>query len=172
MGKQLVVLTCFLLAVATATFIDLEQDAVSTYIVHVAPAHAPRSSHRAARLTRAYTSFVHELLSAHISHPAPRILYSYVHAVTGFAVRLTARQAAHLEAQPNIVAVVRDTVYELHTTLSSSFLHLSPSSGLQAASNGATDAVIGLLDMGIYPKDRASFAADPSLPPLPPHLPR
>jgi hypothetical protein len=54
---------------------------------------------------------------------------------------------------------VRDTLYQVHTTHSSSFLGLSPSSGVQAASNGATDAVIALIDTGIYPKDRASFAA-------------
>jgi hypothetical protein len=69
------------------------------------------------------------------------------------------RQAAHLEAHPSVVAVVRDTLYQVHTTHSSSFLGLSPSSGVQAASNGATDAVIALIDTGIYPKDRASFAA-------------
>ncbi|XP_062192367.1 subtilisin-like protease SBT1.4 [Phragmites australis] len=173
MGKQLaVILACFLLlAVATATTpTDLKQDAVSTYIVHVAPAGATRSSsHRApGNLARAYASMVRDLLPARISRPAPRLLYSYAHAATGFAARLTARQASHLEAQPSIAAVVRDTLHEVHTTLSSSFLHLTPSSGLQEASNGAADAVIAVLDMGIYPKDRASFAADPSLPPPPP----
>uniref|UniRef100_A0A0E0K5X5 Subtilisin-like protease n=1 Tax=Oryza punctata TaxID=4537 RepID=A0A0E0K5X5_ORYPU len=132
---------CSLLAVAAAaaaTWIGHdEQDDVSTYIVH------------------------------HIAHPLPRLLYSYAHAATGFAARLTARQAMHVEAQPCVAAVVRDTVYELHTTLSSSFLRLSPSSGLQAESNGATDAVIAVLDTGIYP-DHASFASDPSLSPTPP----
>ncbi|XBH64856.1 hypothetical protein VPH35_118545 [Triticum aestivum] len=37
----------------------------------------------------------------------------------------------------------------------------------QNASNGATDVVIGVIDTGVYPEDRASFAADPSLPPPP-----
>ncbi|KAL5208148.1 hypothetical protein ABZP36_032583 [Zizania latifolia] len=174
MGKPPVTILflCFLLAlaVAAATSIgpDHEQDAVSTYIVHVMPAHAPRPSmpHRAAaaaRLSRAYTSFLRDLLlPEHVARPAPRLLYSYAHAATGFAARLTARQAAHLEAQPCIAAVVPDTVYEPHTTLSSSFLHLSPSSGLQAESNGATDAVIAVLDTGVYPEGRASFAPDSS----------
>uniref|UniRef100_A0A0E0K5X4 Subtilisin-like protease n=1 Tax=Oryza punctata TaxID=4537 RepID=A0A0E0K5X4_ORYPU len=88
-----------------------------------------------------HTSFVRELLPRHIADPAPRLLYSYAHAATGFAARLTARQAAHLETQPSIAAVVRDKVYQLHTTFSSDFLNLSPSFGLQAESNSAVDAV-------------------------------
>lgn len=170
------VLCCHLAvaAAAAATWIghdDQQDDDVSTYIVHVMPAHAPRRlpTHRASRrLTRGYASLVRGLLPRHIADPAPRLLYSYAHAATGFAARLTARQAAHLEAQPSIAAVVRDTAYQLHTTWSSDFLNLSPSFGLQAESNGAVDAVIGVIDTGIYPKDRASFAPDPSLPPTPP----
>ncbi|KAL6659510.1 hypothetical protein ACP70R_003550 [Stipagrostis hirtigluma subsp. patula] len=177
MGKQLVALACFLLlAVATAPppTTDVEHDdAMSTYIVHVAPSRAPPSSsnHRALgrRLARAhYASLLRDLLPARLGRPAPRLLHVYAHAATGFAARLTARQAAHLGAQPSAVAAVaRDTFHQVHTTLSSTFLSLSPSSGIQAASNGATDAVIALLDMGVYPDGRASFAADPSLPPPP-----
>uniref|UniRef100_A0A0E0CS82 Subtilisin-like protease n=1 Tax=Oryza meridionalis TaxID=40149 RepID=A0A0E0CS82_9ORYZ len=164
---------CCLLAVAAAaaaTWIGHpheQDDDVSTYIVHVMPAHAPRlTTHRIAR--DHYAPFLRELLlPAHVARPPPRLLYSYAHAATGFAARLTARQAAHLEAHPCVAAVVRDEAYELHTTLSSSFLRLSPSSGLQAESNSATDAVIAVLDTGIYP-DHASFASDPSLSPTPP----
>jgi hypothetical protein len=62
---------------------------------------------------------------------------------------------------------VPDVKQQLHTTLTPSFLRLSESSGLLQASGGATDVVIGVLDTGVYPIDRASFAADPSLPPPP-----
>uniref|UniRef100_A0A0E0CS79 Subtilisin-like protease n=2 Tax=Oryza meridionalis TaxID=40149 RepID=A0A0E0CS79_9ORYZ len=151
MGKPLVVtllLCSSLLAVAAAAASppsstaaghagEPDDDVVSTYIVHVMPPHAPRRlpTHRASRrLTRAYASLVRGLLPRHIADPAPRLLYSYAHAETGFVARLTARQAAHLEAQPSIAAV--------------------------AESNGAVDAVIGVIDTGIYPKDRASFAPD------------
>ncbi|XP_071681170.1 subtilisin-like protease SBT1.4 [Lolium perenne] len=103
-----------------------------------------------------------------MSVPAPRVLYSYSHAATGFAARLTGRQAAHLASQRSVLAVVPDATLQLHTTLTPSFLGLSSSSGLLPASNGATDVVIGVMDTGVYPIDRASFAADPSVPPLPP----
>jgi hypothetical protein len=63
--------------------------------------------------------------------------------------------------------VVPDAMQELHTTLTPSFLGLSPSSGLLPASNGATDIVIGVIDTGVYPEGRPSFAADASLPPPP-----
>ncbi|TKW41881.1 hypothetical protein SEVIR_1G346900v4 [Setaria viridis] len=157
---------CLLLTVAGAVATadaESEAEALSTYIVHVAPAHAPRSS-RPRVLSSAYRSFLRGHLPA---GPAPRLLYSYAHAATGFAARLTERQAAHLAAQDSVLAVVPDATHQLHTTLTPSFLGLSASSGLLPASGGATDVVIGIIDTGVYPKDRASFAADPSLPPPP-----
>ncbi|KAL6911584.1 hypothetical protein ACP4OV_000389 [Aristida adscensionis] len=157
---------CLLLAAVTVAAAAAEAEAPSSYIVHVAPAHAPRSS-RPLLLARAYNSFLRDNLPAGVWDPAPRVLYSYAHAATGFAARLTARQAAHLASQRSVLAVVPDATRRLHTTLSPSFLGLSASSGLLPASNGATDVVIGVIDSGIYPKDRASFAAQPSLPPLP-----
>ncbi|OEL32332.1 Subtilisin-like protease SBT1.4 [Dichanthelium oligosanthes] len=164
---RLVVVACVLLAAATvAAAAAAETEAQSSYIVHVVAEHAPRSS-RTRLLTRAYTSFLRDSLPESISRPAPRLLYSYAHAATGFAARLTERQAAHLRSQPSVLAVAADAIQQLHTTLTPSFLRLSASSGLLPASNGATDVVIGVIDTGIYPEDRASFAADPSIPPPP-----
>ncbi|KAL6635227.1 hypothetical protein ACP70R_027898 [Stipagrostis hirtigluma subsp. patula] len=162
---RLVGLVCLLLA-AVAVAAAAEAEAPSSYVVHVAATHAPRSS-RPRLLARAYASFLRDILPASISHPAPRVFYSYAHAATGFAARLTGRQAAFLASQRSVLAVVPDKMLQLHTTLTPSFLGLSASSGLLPASNGATDVVIGVIDTGIYPKDRASFAADPSLGPPP-----
>ncbi|CAO2152364.1 unnamed protein product [Urochloa humidicola] len=163
-------LVCVLLAAATAMAAEVPESeaeaAQSTFIVHVAPVHAPRSS-RPRVLHGVYSSFLRDRLPARIAHPAPRLLYSYAHAATGFAVLLTGPQAAHLASQDSVLAVMPDTTYELHTTLSPSFLGLTESSGLLQASGGAKDVVIGLIDTGVYPKDRASFASPPSLPPPP-----
>ncbi|KAL6635231.1 hypothetical protein ACP70R_027902 [Stipagrostis hirtigluma subsp. patula] len=141
-------------------------EAPSSYIVHVAATHAPRSS-RPRLLSRAYTSFLRDNLPASISHPAPSVLYSYAHAATGFAARLTRSQATHLGSLPFVLAVVPSRTLKLHTTMTPSFLRLSASSGLMQASNGATDVVIGVIDSGVYPKARPSFAAHRSLPPPP-----
>ncbi|RLM58111.1 subtilisin-like protease SBT1.7 [Panicum miliaceum] len=116
---------------------------------------------------RAYASFLRDSLPASVSRPAPRLLYSYAHAATGFAAVLTERQAAHLRSQPSVLDVAADGIRQPHTTLTPSFLGLSESSGLLPASNGATDVMVGVIDTGIYPEGRASFAADPLMPPPP-----
>jgi len=167
--KPLCVLLAFVAATAAATEVEILQttEVQSSYIVHVAQAHAPRLPRRGLHAVRPYAAFLRDNIPAELSSPAPRVLYSYSHAATGFAARLTARQAARLESSPSVLAVVPDTMQELHTTLTPSFLGLSPSSGLLPASNGATDIVIGVIDSGVYPEGRPSFAADPSLPPPP-----
>ncbi|KAL6635232.1 hypothetical protein ACP70R_027903 [Stipagrostis hirtigluma subsp. patula] len=148
---RLVVAACLLLAVAAAAAAaagEPETETQSSYIVHVAAAHAPRSSRRRV-LAHAYTSFLRDSLPVSISHPAPSVLYSYAHAATGFAARLTRNQAAHLESQPSVLAVVPDKMLQLHTTMTPSFLGLSASSDLLMESDGATDVVIGVIDSGL-----------------------
>ncbi|TVU03715.1 hypothetical protein EJB05_50746, partial [Eragrostis curvula] len=157
---------CGLLLASVAAAAAAETEAQSSYIVHVAQSHAPRSS-RPRLLAIAYTSFLRDTLPESIARPEPRVFYSYAHSATGFAAQLTELQAAHLESQPSVLAVVPDTMRQLHTTLTPSFLGLSGSWGLLPKSNGAKDVVIGVIDTGIYPKDRPSFAAGPSLPPPP-----
>ncbi|XBH71534.1 hypothetical protein VPH35_098978 [Triticum aestivum] len=169
----LLVALCLLLAItgpanaAMAPPEGLETDGMSSYIVHVAPAHAPRLPRRGLLATRPYASFLRDHVPVEMSRPAPRVLYSYAHAATGFAARLTPRQASRLASSGSVLAVVPDAMQELHTTLTPSFLRLSESSGLLPASNDAVDVVIGVIDTGVYPLGRASFAADPSLPPPP-----
>ncbi|KAK3159268.1 hypothetical protein QOZ80_2AG0148000 [Eleusine coracana subsp. coracana] len=160
------ILCCALLAVAVAA-VEAETEAQSSYIVHVAHSHAPRPSRRRLLARAYYASFVRDTLPESIARPAPRVFYSYAHAATGFAARLTELQAAHLESQPSVLAVLPDETLQLHTTLTPSFLRLSSSSGLLKASRGAADVVIGVIDSGIYPDGRTSFAADPTLPPPP-----
>ncbi|TVU28912.1 hypothetical protein EJB05_20450, partial [Eragrostis curvula] len=160
------ILRCLLLAAVAVAATEAKTEDQSSYIVHVAHAHAPRSS-RPRLLARAHASFLRDTLPASIARPAPRVFYSYAHAATGFAARLTASQAAHLASLGSVLAVHPDETLQLHTTMTPSFLRLSASSGLLRASRGATDVVVGVIDSGIYPVDRASFAAEPSLPPPP-----
>ena len=97
-----------LLAAVAGAAAAAEAEAMSSYIVHVAEEHAPRSS-PPRLLARAYS------LPAGISRPAPRVLYSYAHAATGFAARLTERQAAHLASQPFVLSVAADGIRQLHS---------------------------------------------------------
>ena len=74
-------LLSLLLAVAAAVG-EPETEVQSSYIVHVAPGHAPRSS-RPRLLSRSYTSFLRDQLPTHLQQPEPRLHYSYAHAATG-----------------------------------------------------------------------------------------
>ena len=133
MGRLAGVWLLSLLAVAAAV---PEAEVQSSYIVHVAPGHAPRSS-RPRLLTRAYTSFLRDQLPTHLQQPEPRLHYSYAHAATGFAAGLTRRQADHLATLPSVLAVVPDVLYRTHTTQTPSFLSLSSTEpgGLLPSSN-------------------------------------
>lgn len=93
--------------------------------------------------------------------------YAYAHAATGFAARLTRRQASHLASLPSVLAVVPDGEQPLHTTRTTKFLGLTTLIGLLEAADGGTDVVIGVIDSGIYPMGRASFTPRSSLLPPP-----
>ncbi|TVU39276.1 hypothetical protein EJB05_12687, partial [Eragrostis curvula] len=128
------------------------EDVQSSYIVHVAPGHAPRSKSRLRLLADAYPSFLRDSLPTRmLQQPKPRVFYSYAHAATGFAARLTRRQAKHLASLPSMLAVVPDGDLRLQTTRTPEFLRLSESSGLLRASRGALRTVIGVIDSGVYP---------------------
>ncbi|VAI50219.1 unnamed protein product [Triticum turgidum subsp. durum] len=133
-SRKLLLLPCLvLLFVAAAAALVEAAQPQSTYIVHLAPDHPALS------LT-------------------PRLLYTYARAATGVAARLTDAQAAHVAAQPGVLAVHRDQARQLHTTHTPEFLHLNGAAGLLPAASGAvSDVVVGVLDTGIYPLNRSSF---------------
>ncbi|KAM0856676.1 hypothetical protein ACQ4PT_048952 [Festuca glaucescens] len=117
---------CVLLAVVSAAAAAKEtEEQYSSYIVHVAHKHAPLLPRRGGLLsTGAYASFLRDHIPVDMSDPAPTVFYSYSHAATGFAARLTRRQAAHLASRRSTVP---DAMQQLHTTLTPSFLGLSAS---------------------------------------------
>uniref|UniRef100_A0A0D9VLT8 Subtilisin-like protease n=1 Tax=Leersia perrieri TaxID=77586 RepID=A0A0D9VLT8_9ORYZ len=171
MSRTLIIVLSFLNVIVVGTSVGVEQaDEVSTYIVHIAHAHAaPPAVANTAHLVHAhYNSFLQGILPPHISEPTPKLIYTYSLAATGFAARMAKYQATHITNHPSILVIYPDERLELYTTQSPSFLGLSPSSGLvQASKGGDRGAVIAVLDTGVYPKGRRSFAADSSLPPPP-----
>ncbi|KQK01623.1 subtilisin-like protease SBT1.4 [Brachypodium distachyon] len=131
----------------------------STYIVHLAPEHPALSLPAGRRGLGRVLS-----LPRHLRSPRPRLLYTYAHAATGVAARLTEEQAAHVAAQPGVLAVHRDEARRLHTTHTPAFLRLDQASGiLPAAPGAASDVVVGVLDTGIYPIGRGSFLPSSNL---------
>ncbi|XP_051192217.1 subtilisin-like protease SBT1.4 [Lolium perenne] len=157
--------------VAATAVAEEAKGAQSTYIVHLAPDHpalalsAARSGSHGALLGRVLQ------LPRHLQAPRPRLIYSYAHAATGIAARLTTAQAAHIATQPGVLSVHRDEARQLHTTHTPAFLSLSQAAGLLPAASGASgtasDVVVGVLDTGIYPIGRSSFAPAIALGPTP-----
>lgn len=135
----------------------------TTYIVFMDPARMP-SVHR----TPAHWHAAHlESLSI---DPARHLLYSYSAAAHGFAAALLPGHLPLLRSSPEVLQVVPDEMFQLHTTRSPEFLGLltpayQPATGnLEAATH---DVVIGVLDTGVWPES-PSFAGG-NLPPPPAH---
>uniref|UniRef100_A0A0A9E7Q0 Uncharacterized protein n=1 Tax=Arundo donax TaxID=35708 RepID=A0A0A9E7Q0_ARUDO len=162
-GPRLAVLIALVLAAVAAAD---EARAQSTYIIHLAPGHPALSALRVGGANGG--AVFGRLLPRRLRAPRPRVLYSYAHAATGLAARLTPEQAAHVAAGEGVLAIHPDQVRHLHTTHTPAFLHLTEASGLLPAATGAaSSAVVGVLDTGLYPIGRGSFAPAAGLGPAP-----
>ncbi|CAL4992326.1 unnamed protein product [Urochloa decumbens] len=87
------------------------------------------------------------------------IIYSYKHGFSGFAAKLTERQAEELKKYPGVVSVKPNTYHKLQTTRSWDFLGLSydqpSSSGLLKKAKYGEDVIVGIIDSGIWPESRS-----------------
>ncbi|XP_057827195.1 CO(2)-response secreted protease [Cryptomeria japonica] len=86
------------------------------------------------------------------------LVNSYTYAFTGFSAKLSSQQASALADKPGVVSVFPDPILELHTTQSWDFLQmqLGTSFDYPNVSSSDQDAIIGLLDTGVWPES-ASF---------------
>ncbi|KAJ8565586.1 hypothetical protein K7X08_008162 [Anisodus acutangulus] len=98
-------------------------------------------------------------------HSAPKLVYSYDNVFHGFSAVLSKDELEALKKLPGFISAYKDRTVEPHTTHTSDFLKLNPSSGLWPASGLGQDAIIGVLDSGIWPES-ASFRDDgmPAIP--------
>lgn len=96
-----------------------------------------------------------------------RIIYNYDTAFHGFAARLSEAEAEQLESIPGVLAVLPETIYELHTTRSPQFLGIGPevANNIWSSAVGQHDVIAGVLDTGIWPES-PSFS-DKGLGPVP-----
>ncbi|KAL2895383.1 CO(2)-response secreted protease [Bienertia sinuspersici] len=94
------------------------------------------------------------------------LVHSYKHGFSGFAVRLPDLEARQLTKQPGVVSVFRDPMFHLHTTRSWDFLLAETSrivdsqpprrsNGDGSPSQGSSNAIIGILDTGIWPESES-----------------
>lgn len=101
-----------------------------------------------------FSSYHHWYTS--VVHPS-KLLYTYHRAIHGFSAQLTPFQAAKLRELHGILSVIPDQARQLHTTHTPQFLGLSDEFGLWPNSGYADDAIVGVLDTGIWP-ERLSFS--------------
>lgn len=148
------VLLCFsLLLVSSQTTteaVQAKKDGV--YIVYMGAAPSA---------TRARRNDHDQLLNSMLKRRKD-IVYSYNNGFSGFAARLSDEEARSIAQRPGVVSVFPDPLLQLHTTRSWDFLkyqtdveiNLKPISGPDSSSNGE-DAIIGILDTGIWPESKS-----------------
>lgn len=130
----------------------------------------PKSGHKlnvnsnAAKAWSAHLTAQHDAALAKVG--ATKI-YDYTIANNGVAVRLSARQAFKLAHDKTVIALTKDKISQVDTTLSPSFLGLDAPGGIwdQLGSHATAGAgiVVGVIDTGIWPES-ASFAGGTGIP--------
>lgn len=145
------------LLLCLAVVVGCAAEAPQTYVVHVSKSHMPSvfDSHK-----QWYASTVKSLEGVEEKEGEEKILYSYDQVFHGFAAKLSSAQAEALESVEGILGVYPETVYELHTTRSPTFLGLDRNDGSAwSVSDQAVDVVVGVLDTGAWPES-PSFSDD------------
>ncbi|KAK3007322.1 hypothetical protein RJ639_016738 [Escallonia herrerae] len=132
---------------------DIGQSTNGVYIVYMgAPATegSPRDDHT-------------QLLRSLLRRKSNRVVRVYKHGFSGFAARLSEKEAQAIAQKPGVVSVFPDKVLQLHTTRSWHFLEhqtdgqvLKFSSGSDSdAKSPGSDTIIGFLDTGIWPESES-----------------
>lgn len=86
-----------------------------------------------------------------------RVIYTYETAFHGIAARLTEQEAERLNDQLGVISVFPETIYQLHTTRSPTFLGLSELGNTDdiwpEIHGNHDDIIVGVLDTGIWPEN-------------------
>uniref|UniRef100_A0A0D9VLT2 Subtilisin-like protease n=1 Tax=Leersia perrieri TaxID=77586 RepID=A0A0D9VLT2_9ORYZ len=143
---HLAAVALLILAAAVAVAASSAASDQSTYIIHLAPDHPALRGTSAGGGVAALGRLLR--LPRHLLSPRPRLLYSYAHAATGLAARLTSRRSPACSP----------------STLTSRATSTPP---IRRRSGAASPVVVGVLDTGIYPIGRGSFSPLAGLSPPP-----
>ncbi|KAL3380671.1 hypothetical protein AABB24_001033 [Solanum stoloniferum] len=133
----------------------------STYIVHLDKSFMPNVFAHHHHWHSSTLDSIKAVVPSSVDrfHSAPKLVYSYDNVFHGFSAVLSKDELAALRKSPGFISAYKDRTVEPHTTHTSDFLKLTPSSGLWQASGLGQDVIIGVLDGGIWPES-ASFRDD------------
>ncbi|KAE8055202.1 hypothetical protein FH972_012060 [Carpinus fangiana] len=122
---------------------EVEDDgsSLNAYIVHVEKPES-RVSAQLDDLDSWYHSFLPATKASLDKHS--NMVYSYRHAINGFAARLTDEEAKAMEKKDGVLLVCPATSLQLHTTHSPSFLGLHKGVGFGQKANLGKGVIIGL----------------------------
>ncbi|CAI8589223.1 unnamed protein product [Vicia faba] len=116
-----------------------------TYIVHV-----KKSENVASFQSEDLHTWYHSFLPQTFAHKE-RMVFTYSNVASGFAVKLTPKEAKDLQEKGEIVSARRERTLSLHTTHTPTFLGLKQGQGLWSDDNLGKGVIIGVIDTGIYP---------------------
>ncbi|CAL9130059.1 unnamed protein product [Musa textilis] len=105
------------------------------------------------------------LPNATLDSGEPRLIYSYRHAISGFAAKLTPEEVRAMEAMEGFVYARPEATMQIETTYTPQFLGISKMGGAWDSGNMGEGVIIGVIDFGIA-ADHYSFSDDGM--PLPP----
>ncbi|ONK81730.1 uncharacterized protein A4U43_C01F32300 [Asparagus officinalis] len=126
------------------------------YIVSVMPADGTGFNNDLDR-ENWYKSF---LPSTHLPTGEPRMIYSYKHASSGFAARLTRKEVQDMESVEGFLSAHPDQIHTPCTTYSPEYLGLNQKEdGLWKRTKYGGGVIIGVVDYGIRPTHH-SFKGD------------
>ncbi|XP_057973213.1 subtilisin-like protease SBT1.7 [Malania oleifera] len=117
-----------------------------TYIVHMDKSHMPASFNDHIQWYEASLKSVSD---------SANMLYAYSNIIHGFSTQLSAEEAESLDAQPEIISVIPEVRYELHTTRTPAFLGLEKSEALLPESSAVSEVVVGVFDTGVWPESKS-----------------
>ncbi|KAL3645368.1 hypothetical protein CASFOL_010548 [Castilleja foliolosa] len=130
-------------------------DEVKSYIIHV-----KKLENNNIHTTKYHNSFLLAITTNDDS-----LLYSYKHVISGFAARLTAGELESMKKKDGFISAHPETMHQLSTTRSHSFLGLHQGKGLWNQSNEGKGVIIGVLDTGVYPSHPSFIDENMPLPP-------
>ncbi|XP_010538146.1 PREDICTED: subtilisin-like protease SBT3.1 [Tarenaya hassleriana] len=97
------------------------------------------------------------------------LIYSYSNGFSGFAAKLSPPMAEKINDLPGVVFVMKNRFLQMQTTRTWDYLGLLPSSsqGLLRNTNMGSEAIIGIIDSGVWPESEAFH--DKDFGPIPKH---